>query len=137
MSSVNKVILVGNVGKDPEVKEFSNGGSLANVVLATSEKWKDKQTGERKEATEWHNLVFRGGLVNVVGQYVQKGSKLYVEGSLKTRKWQDQNGSDRYTTEVSVRDMQMLDNKGDSAPKSAPKAAPQLTQEVIEDDIPF
>jgi single-strand DNA-binding protein len=134
MSSVNKVILVGNVGKEPELKTFSNGGHLVNVTLATTESWKDKDTGEKKEATEWHNLVFRGGLAKVVDSYVSKGDKLYVEGSLKTRKWQDSDGNDRYTTEISVRDMQMLGGKKESAPKQAARAP---VQEPVSDDIPF
>ncbi|WP_228242776.1 single-stranded DNA-binding protein [Porphyrobacter sp. GA68] len=101
--SVNKVILVGNLGADPEVKSFQNGGRIANLRIATSENWKDKQTGERKERTEWHNVVLQSdGLVGVAERYLRKGSKVYIEGSLRTRKWQDQSGNDRYTTEVSV-----------------------------------
>ena len=101
--SVNKVILVGNLGADPEVKSFQNGGRIANLRIATSENWKDRATGERKERTEWHNVVIQSdGLVGVVERYLRKGSKIYVEGSLRTRKWQDRDGNDRYTTEVSV-----------------------------------
>ena len=101
--SVNKVILIGNLGQDPEVKTFQNGGRIANLRLATSENWKDKQTGERKERTEWHTVVLQSdGLVGVAERYLRKGSKVYIEGSLRTRKWQDQNGNDRYSTEVSV-----------------------------------
>lgn len=101
--SVNKVILVGNLGADPEVKSFQNGGRIANLRIATSENWKDKATGERKERTEWHSVVLQSdGLVRVAESYLRKGSKVYVEGQLRTRKWQDQNGNDRYTTEVSV-----------------------------------
>jgi len=132
--SVNKVILVGNVGTEPEVKTFSNGGQVANVKLATSESWKDKQTGERKESTEWHSLVFNGGLVGVVDAYVKVGDKLYVEGSIKTRKWQDSEGNDRYTTEVRVRDMTMLGSK-QSAP--APTPQPSQAEDLPADDIPF
>lgn len=99
--SVNKVILVGNLGADPEVRSFQNGGKVANIRIATSENWKDRNTGERKERTEWHNVaVFSEGLVGVVERFLRKGSKVYVEGQLRTRKWQDQNGQDRYTTEV-------------------------------------
>lgn len=99
--SVNKVILIGNVGKDPEVRSFNNGGKVCNFSIATSESWKDKQTGERKEKTDWHNVaVFNEGLVGIIERYVKKGSKVYVEGALKTRKWQDRDGNDRYTTEV-------------------------------------
>ncbi len=101
--SVNKVILVGNLGQDPEVKSFQNGGRIANLRIATSENWKDKATGERKERTEWHTVVLQSdGLVGVAERFLRKGSKVYIEGSLRTRKWQDQNGNDRYTTEISV-----------------------------------
>lgn len=101
--SVNKVILIGNLGADPEVKSFQNGGRIANMRIATSESWKDRATGERKERTEWHNVVIQSdGLVGVVERYLRKGSKVYIEGSLRTRKWQDRDGNDRYTTEISV-----------------------------------
>ena len=101
--SVNKVILIGNLGQDPEVKSFQNGGRIANLRIATSENWKDKNTGERKERTEWHTVVLQSeGLVGVAERFLRKGSKVYVEGQLRTRKWQDQSGNDRYTTEVSV-----------------------------------
>lgn len=109
---VNKVILVGNIGKDPEVRYSQGGGAIANVTLATSETWRDKNTGENQERTEWHRVVFFGKLGEIVGQYVKKGSKLYVEGSLRTRKWQDQSGQDRYTTEIVANEMQMLDSRG-------------------------
>ncbi len=101
--SVNKVILVGNLGADPEVKSFQNGGRIANLRIATSESWKDKQTGEKKERTEWHTVVLQSdGLVGVAERFLRKGSKVYIEGQLRTRKWQDQSGNDRYSTEVSV-----------------------------------
>ncbi len=101
--SVNKVILIGNLGKDPDIKSFQNGGRIANFSIATSENWKDKATGERKERTEWHNIVIQSdGLVGVVERFLRKGSKIYIEGQLRTRKWQDKDGNDRYTTEVSV-----------------------------------
>ena len=101
--SVNKVILIGNLGQDPEVKSFQNGGRIANLRIATSESWKDRQTGERKERTEWHTVVLQSeGLVGVAERYLRKGSKVYIEGQLRTRKWQDASGNDRYTTEVSV-----------------------------------
>lgn len=101
--SVNKVILVGNLGADPEVKSFQNGGRIANLRIATSEDWKDRQTGEKRERTEWHNVVLQSdGLVGVAERFLRKGSKIYIEGQLRTRKWQDQSGNDRYTTEVSV-----------------------------------
>ena len=101
--SLNKVMLIGNLGQDPEVKSFQNGGRIANLRIATSENWKDKNTGERKERTEWHSVVLQSeGLVGVAERYLRKGSKVYIEGSLRTRKWQDQSGNDRYTTEISV-----------------------------------
>jgi len=108
MSSVNKVILVGRLGKDPEVRVFPNGGQIASASIATTEKWRDKNTGENREVTEWHNLVFQDRLAEIAGQYLKKGSLVYVEGALRTRKWQDQSGVDRYTTEVRVASMQML-----------------------------
>ena len=101
--SLNKVMLIGNLGADPEVKSFQNGGRICNLRIATSENWKDKNTGERKERTEWHTVVLQSdGLVGVAERYLRKGSKVYIEGSLRTRKWQDQSGNDRYSTEISV-----------------------------------
>lgn len=108
---INKVILIGNLGKDPEAKTFANGGSLTNVTLATSDAWKDKE-GQQQERTEWHNVVFHNRLGEIAAQYLRKGSKVYVEGSLRTRKWQDKEGRDRYTTEIHANEMQMLDSKG-------------------------
>jgi len=118
--SVNKVILVGNVGQDPEVRQFQNGGQVCSFSLATSENWKDKNTGERREKTEWHRIsIFSEGLIRVVQSYVKKGSKLYIEGQLETRKWQDQNGVDKYSTEVVLRGfgstLTMLDGRSDGA----------------------
>lgn len=115
--SVNKVILVGNLGADPEIKSFQNGGRIANLRIATSESWKDRATGEKKERTEWHSVVINSdGLVGVVERFLRKGSKVYIEGQLRTRKWQDQSGNDRYTTEISVGGMggvlTMLDGSG-------------------------
>ena len=112
MASVNKVILVGNLGQDPEVKYMPSGGAVANVSIATSDRWKDKQTGEQRERTEWHRLVFFNRLAEIVGGYLQKGSAVYVEGRLQTRKWQGQDGQDRYTTEIVVNEMQMLGGRG-------------------------
>ena len=114
--SVNKVILVGNLGADPEVRQFQNGGQVCNLRIATSETWKDRTTGERREKTEWHNVaIFSEGLVRVAQSYLKKGSKVYLEGKLETRKWQDQNGQDRYTTEVVLRgydaNLTMLDGR--------------------------
>jgi single-strand DNA-binding protein len=104
--SVNKVILIGNLGADPEIKSFQNGGKVANLRIATSEQWKDRMTGERKERTEWHQVVINGeGLIGVVERYLKKGSKVYIEGSLRTRKWQDRDGNDKYTTEIVIAGM--------------------------------
>ncbi len=111
MASVNKVILVGNLGRDPEMRSFPSGDQVANVTLATTDKWKDKQTGEPREHTEWHRLVFNGRLAEIAGQYLRKGSQIYVEGSIRTRKWQDQSGQDKYSTEVRVDQMQMLGSR--------------------------
>ncbi|MEC5317338.1 single-stranded DNA-binding protein SSB1 [Brenneria populi subsp. brevivirga] len=117
---VNKVILIGNLGQDPEVRYMPNGGAVANITLATSESWRDKQTGEQKEKTEWHRVVLFGKLAEVAGEYLRKGSQVYIEGSLQTRKWTDQSGADRYTTEVVVNiggTMQMLGGRqGGGAP---------------------
>ena len=143
MASVNKVILVGYLGKDPEMRTFPSGDQIANVSLATTDKWKDKQTGEPREHTEWHRLVFGGRLAEIAGQYLRKGSQIYVEGSIRTRKWTDQNGQDRYSTEIRVDQMQMLGGKPEGstqqqAAKTAPKQAPADGGfGDIDDDIPF
>ena len=109
MRGVNKVIIIGNLGADPETRQFPNGGSVTNISVATSEQWTDKQTGEKREATEWHRVTLFNRLGEIAAQYLRKGSKVYIEGSLRTRKWQDQNGQDRYTTEIRADQMQMLD----------------------------
>jgi len=111
---VNKVILIGTAGKDPEVRYMPNGNAVTNISIATSESWKDKQTGQKQERTEWHNLVFFNRLGEIAGEYLRKGSKVYIEGSLKTDKWQDNEGKDRYKVNIVVSNMQMLDNKGDN-----------------------
>ncbi len=142
---INKVILVGNLGKDPEVRYMSNGNAVCNVTLATSESWKDKQTGEQKDKTEWHNIVFYRRLAEIAGEYLRKGSQVYVEGKLQTRKWQDKNGNDRYTTEIIANEMQMLGGRGGGsaefgggpAAKSAAPAAPAAVADEFDDDIPF
>lgn len=156
---VNKVILIGNLGKDPEVRYSPNGGAVTSITLATSEGWKDKNTGENVEKTEWHRVVFFRRLAEVAGEYLKKGSKVYIEGKLQTRKWQDQNGQDRYTTEVVANEMQMLDSKGGgsanynqgqqqqayqqpAAPQGqpqqqAPQSAPAMSGGDFDDDIPF
>jgi single-strand DNA-binding protein len=145
---VNKVILIGNLGQDPETKSLPSGSAVTNVTVATTESWKDKQTGEKKEATEWHKVVFFDRLAEIAGQYLKKGSKVYIEGSLRTRKWQDKNGADRYTTEVKATDMQMLDSKGGGggggggnyerpARAENASAAPVAEKSFEDDDIPF
>ncbi len=145
---VNKVILIGNLGKDPDVRYMPSGSAVTNITVATSEQWRDKQSGEQQERTEWHNVVFFNRLAEIAGEYLRKGSKVYIEGSLRTRKWQGKDGSDRYTTEVVANEMQMLDSKGggsgsyDRPParqqsasnEPAPQAAPS---DDFDDDIPF
>jgi len=124
MASVNKVILIGNLGKDPEVRYMPDGKAVANITVATSEKWKDK-AGEKQERTEWHNVVFYSPLAEIVGQYLRKGSSVFVEGRLQTRKWQDKNGQDRYTTEIIANEMKMLGSRGDqsgSQPAQQPRS---------------
>ncbi len=148
---VNKVILVGNLGQDPDVRYMPNGNAVANISVATSETWKDKNTGDNQEKTEWHRVVLFRRLGEIAGEYLKKGSKVYIEGKLQTRKWQDQNGQDRYTTEVVADQMQMLDSRGagmggdapayNSAPaqsRSQPQAsAPSPAPDFVDDDIPF
>lgn len=111
---INKVLLIGNLGQDPEVRYTPNGNAIANVVLATSSAWRDKQTGELNERTEWHRIVFFNRLAEIVNEYLKKGSKIYIEGSLRTRKWQDKSGIDRYTTEIIANEMQILDNRNNN-----------------------
>ncbi len=148
---VNKVILVGNLGKDPEVRFAPSGSAMANITVATTESWKDKQTGEKQEKTEWHRVVFFNRLAEIVGEYLKKGSQVYIEGRLQTRKWQGQDGQDRYTTEIVASEMQMLGGRagggGDTAwnapqQNSAPaqQAAPQAStppSDDFDDDVPF
>ena len=159
---VNKVILVGNLGNDPETRYTQAGAAITNISVATSETWKDKQTGQPQERTEWHRVVIYNRLAEIAGEYLRKGSKVYVEGSLRTRKWQDQSGQDRYSTEVVASEMQMLDSRGagqgagqgggfqgggdynQAPPQAAPAAggAPAAAQgggsfENFDDDIPF
>lgn len=111
---INKVILIGNIGQDPEVKYMPSGGAVTNVSVATSETWKDKNTGQPQERTEWHRVVFFNRLGEIAGEYLKKGSKVYIEGALRTRKWQAQDGTDRYTTEIVASEMQMLDGRGEN-----------------------
>ena len=141
---VNKVILIGNLGADPEVRTFQNGGQVCNLRVATSETWKDRNTGERREKTEWHSVaIFNENLVRLAQQYLRKGSKVYLEGQLETRKWQDRDGNDRWTTEIRANEMQMLGGRGggsapmsqDPGPASSPP--PQSGPDDFDDDIPF
>ena len=152
---VNKVILVGNLGADPETRFLPSGGAVTNVSLATSESWKDKQTGQPQERTEWHRVVFFNRLAEIAGEYLRKGSKVYVEGSLRTRKWQDQSGQDRYSTEIVASEMQMLDSRNAMgggapagggydypeaaapAPRQPAPAASEPASQSYDDDIPF
>ncbi len=144
---INKVILIGHLGRDPEVRYMPSGGAVANVNLATTENWRDKQTGERQERTEWHRVVFFGRLAEIAGEYLKKGSQVYVEGRLQTRKWQGQDGQDRYTTEIVANEMQMLGGRGGGAPAEARAPATAEAQaptsggggnfDEFDDDIPF
>jgi single-strand DNA-binding protein len=150
MASVNKVIVVGNLGRDPETRYMPDGAAITNVSVATSFQWTDKASGEKKEETEWHRVVFRGKLAEVAGEYLKKGSQVYVEGRLRTRKWQDKDGQERYTTEIMATEMKMLGSRaGAGEPREAPtesRAAeprPAATKKPagkfddMEDDIPF
>jgi len=138
---INKVILIGNLGADPDVRFTQAGGAVANLRLATSESWKDKNTGDTQERTEWHRFVLFGRLGEIARDYLKKGSKIYEEGRLQTRKWQDQNGQDKYTTEIVCNELQMLDSARDSLSaeqySSHPKNTPDDSSEFSEDDIPF
>ncbi len=129
MASVNKVILIGNLGQDPEVKYMPSGGAVANISIATTENWKDKATGEKKEKTEWHRVVFFNRLAEIVGEYLRKGSSVYVEGQLRTRKWQDQSGQDKYTTEIVAREMTMLGGKAGGSSDFSPSPQQQQPQQ--------
>lgn len=149
MASLNRVTLIGNLGADPDVRYLPDGTAVANASLATTDRWKDKASGEAREATEWHRLSFYGRLAEIVGQYLKKGSSIYVEGSLRTRKWQDKQGQDRYTTEIRIDQMQMLGSpqgqrQSAPAPSQQRPAAHQAAQpggatgpEGFDDDIPF
>ena len=144
---INKVILIGNLGKDPETRYMPSGSAVTNVTVATSESWKDKQSGEKQERTEWHNVVFFNRLAEIAAEYLKKGSKVYIEGSLRTRKWQDKkSGTDRYSTEIVANEMQMLDSRGggsvaysqdDVSQKSAPVPVAAGGMDDFDDDIPF
>lgn len=139
---VNKVIVVGNLGNDPETRFMPSGSAVTNITVATSESWKDKQTGQMQERTEWHRVAFFNKLAELAGEYLKKGSKVYIEGSLRTRKWQGQDGQDRYTTEIVASEMQMLDSRGDGSAERKPSNAqpqnpPPGPSDEFSDDIPF
>ncbi len=140
MASLCKVMLIGHLGADPETRFMPNGDAVANIRLATTESWKDKATGEKKEITEWHRVVFFRKLAEVVGQYLKKGSAVYVEGRIRTRKWQDKEGQERYTTEIEANEMQMLGGKSrEEGQASAPQGPKQHSTSFddMDDDIPF
>jgi len=160
MASVNKVIVVGNLGRDPETRYMPSGDAMTNIAVATTDKWKDKATGEQKEATEWHRIAFFGKLAEIAGQYLKKGSQVYIEGKLRTRKWTDKDGVEKFTTEIIADSMQMLGSRqgmggapmdeggyGGGAPARAPSAAPARApapakqapsmSNMEDDDIPF
>ena len=134
MASVNRVTIIGHLGKDPETRYAPSGDAVTNITVATTETWRDKATGEKREATEWHRVVFFGKLAEIAGQYLKKGSQVYLEGKLKTRKWQDKDGQDRYTTEINADEMKMLGGKGDgqqdgqTAPRQQSTAQGSLRQ---------
>ena len=139
---INKVILVGNLGADPDTRYMPSGSAVTNIRMATTEAWKDKNTGDQQERTEWHNVAFFGRLAEIAAEYLRKGSQVYVEGKLRTRKWQDRDGNDRWTTEVIANEMQMLGSRpGSSAPAQAPAQAvadaPPAATGEFDDDIPF
>ena len=146
---VNKVTLIGNLGADPEVRYTANGSAVANIRLATAESWRDRESGETQERTEWHRVVFFSRLAEIVGEYLKKGSQVYIEGRLQTRKWQDRDGNDRYTTEIVANEMQMLGGRGgggggnfdapnqSSSSSSAPQSSNEPPMDDFDDDIPF
>src|SRR5437773_2546817 len=152
MASVNKVILVGSLGRDPETRYKPEGGAITNISVATTDTWKDKASGEKQERTEWHRVVFFSRLAEIAAEYLRKGSQVYIEGSLRTRKWQDKEGKDQYSTEVVAREMQMLGGRGGAgsgapaegraerrpaAPVSEERSAPPADDGQFDDDIPF
>ena len=148
---INKVILVGNLGVDPETRYTANGAAITNIRVATSDSWRDKQSGEKQEKTEWHRIVFFNRLAEIAGEYLRKGSQVYIEGKLQTRKWQDQSGQDRYTTEIVANEMQMLGGRSEGMGQSqggggfrkqpenqpAPAQQPKAEEDFQDDDIPF
>jgi single-strand DNA-binding protein len=133
---VNKAILVGTLGKDPEQRYMPNGNAVCNISVATSEQWKDKQTGEKQERTEWHRVSMFGKLAEIAGEYLRKGSQVYLEGKIQTRKWQDKEGKDRYSTEIVADQMQMLGGKRDERPATSAVSSP-LPDEFADSEIPF
>ena len=150
MAGVNRVIIIGHLGNDPEIRTMPNGEQIANISVATSESWEDKNTGERKEAVEWHRIVLYRRLAEIAGQYLTKGSQVYIEGRLKTRKWQDNNGQDRYSTEIQCDNLQMLGGRNQDAAQNQPskqqdkqqkaQSKPQQSEppvDAFDDNIPF
>jgi single-strand DNA-binding protein len=135
MASLNKMQVIGNLGADPEIRYMPDGTPTASVTIATTDTWKDKATGEKKEKTEWHRVVFFKGLAEVVGEYLKKGSQIYVEGKLRTRKWTDKDGIDRYTTEIVGQEMQMLDKRAPNELQNAPRNDAPLADQ--DNDVPF
>ena len=141
---INKVILVGNLGADPETRYMPSGGAVTNINVATSRSWRDRETGDQQERTEWHRVVFFSRLAEIAGEYLRKGRQVYIEGELRTRKWQDRDGNDRYTTEIVANEMQMLGGRSDAAPPARPPArgvpdqpAASAGADDLDDDIPF
>lgn len=140
---INKAILIGNLGADPETRHTASGSAVTNIRIATSESWRDRQSGEQQERTEWHRVVLFGKLGEIAGEYLRKGSKVYIEGRIQTRKWQGQDGQDRWTTEIVANEMQMLDSRGGSAPfddsgsSQSYDGPPSDSGGSLEDDIPF
>jgi single-strand DNA-binding protein len=137
MASVNKVIIVGNLGRDPETRTFPSGDRVANVTIATTDRWKDKQSGEQKEATEWHRVVFNGRLAEIAGEYLKKGSQVYVEGSIRTRKWTDKDGQEKYSTEIRADQLQMLSRKEGGQADQRERQSSKPTGAEGDSDIPF
>ena len=136
---INKAIIVGNLGQDPEVKQMPSGGAVCNITVATSESWNDKNTGEKQERVEWHRVVMYRKVAEIAGEYLRKGSQVYVEGKLQTRKWQDQSGADRYTTEIVANEIQMLGGKASASQAAKPATQPEAASGAndFDDDLPF
>ena len=134
---INKAIIVGNLGKDPDTRYTAGGTAITHITVATSETWNDKTTGEKQEKTEWHRIVFFNRLAEIAGEYLRKGSQVYIEGKLQTRKWTDKDGHDKFTTEIVASEMQMLGSKSEKSAKPAAKTEPEPVDDFQDDDIPF